>query len=219
VLKIMTISLAALCASSVAAQAALTIIVRDIDTGEGIAADIVLQTAPPSTVNTPFATTDDATGEASDPAVSCLARYVVVTPQEQDQYDPPAKKICSGQRVTVLVRNRNRVSQILSIAQNASQSRNYGLAIQAYSDLNALAPEPDTEQLIYENLAKKLAVPKEQALVHDPQQDKIVMSPALVAKLKKIQRENRLQATGQLDSRTVAVIAKGTFGDNISPHL
>jgi len=57
------------------------------------------------------------------------------------------------------------------------------------------------------------------SVVNDPQQAEPVASPDPVDRIKSYQAQNGIDATGNLDSKTLSTMAKGSFGQNIASHL
>jgi hypothetical protein len=193
---------------------ALTVVVRDIDTKKGIVANIILATAPPNEVDTPFGTTDDS-GTISKPSFRCTNQFVKVQPFDSDYSEPAYPGICSGPRMVVLLRSSSQLQEIKILAVTFEREGKYGVAAQAYNEVLAAEPTNLNQSAVLLNVAHALKVPEHEALVLDPDQGKRVMSPELHSRVIEFQRRQGLAPDGIVGSQTLHKIAKGSVEQNV----
>ena len=203
-----------LVAGASGAHANLTVTVTDVDTRNGIQADIYLITVGPPPKDEDIATSDAKTGVAVIQAVTCVpGDEIHVDPIDSD-YAPASPKACNGATVNIVLRKQTQVEAIRTLAVSYAKAGEAGRAAQAFNEAYVSQPSRTNPAEVYKAVGVALHLDRP-AVTFDPAQGKVVASPALVKKVIEFQKSRNLTPDGIIGPKTLETLAHGTVNSNV----
>jgi hypothetical protein len=194
------------------ANASVRVVVIDRITGEGIEGINVF--LADGAHDLAVGTTDEK-GVAESADERCQARFVKIESIDDNYPSPTHMAICRDPEVKIPLQSKASENQILATAFKAEAAGKHAVAAQAFSDVYSTTADAKAKEALLKSVGAYFKLPADKAIVNDPAQGEVVASPTLNNHVKAFQAKHAIDATGNLDSKTLRVMARGTFSQNV----